>query len=208
MKLVEILARELKEWPATTACYAQDDNGKAYPFKSLNISLDNNHNWGRLIGGASCMDYSDHAPVVKSTNLAYDYKAAIVTREMWEQERVKMNEWNGDGFPPVGTECEFASEGHHSNPEYQWCIFHGLLSCGGYIIEFHHHTALDRVTCDAFDPITTKFRPIKNPDQIERDGLAEMLCDAYKSMLDTDKVFYKYADAILKAGYRKTGDYK
>ena len=68
--------------------------------------------------------------------------------------------WNGVGIPPVGTVCEFSSEGHHDG--FMWCIFRGCMSDGGFIIEYHHATSPEMVTCDCFDPDLTKFRPIKS----------------------------------------------
>ena len=71
-------------------------------------------------------------------------------------------QWRGpeDGFPPAGTVCEFSSKGHHDG--FMWCIFRGHMSDGGFIIEYHHATSPERVTCSCFDPDLTKFRPTKS----------------------------------------------
>lgn len=83
MKLVEILARELKEWPTNMFCIHQDAD------KQLGYSE---------IGDR--MEYSrsqwDHKGDTRSTrgiyinSLAADHATAIVTREMWEAEKARI----------------------------------------------------------------------------------------------------------------------
>lgn len=109
--------------------------------------------------------------------------------------------WNGEGLPPVGTVCEFSSIGHHAG--FQWCIFHGLLSCGGYIVEFHHKTAPDRVTCDAFDPLTTKFRPIRTTEQIAAEEQNKAVAEMMTHVVHATPID---CELIYRAGYRKQAD--
>lgn len=114
-------------------------------------------------------------------------------------------QWNGEGLPPVGTVCEFKSVGHHSDPEYQWCIFHGIMSCGGYIVEYHHHTSPEMVTCAPFDPALTTFRPIRTPEQIaaeEREKAIDAMAKIGR-MADNPVTF---AQKLYDAGYRKQPD--
>lgn len=100
MKLVEILAKELKEWPEGAACVAQDRSGEVWPFMDTDIEIyKDDGQWG----GGICPRHGWDSEV---SQLATDHSTAIVTREMWEQERAKGNaepaEWNGQGMPPVG----------------------------------------------------------------------------------------------------------
>ena len=70
------------------------------------------------------------------------------------------NSWYERGeLPPVGCECRFFSDGYDKN-WFDWCIFHGLATCGGLIVEHHHKTSPSRVTVCLFNPRTTKFRPL------------------------------------------------
>lgn len=113
-------------------------------------------------------------------------------------------EWPEEGLPPVGTVCEFKSAGHHSDPEYQWCIYHGLMSCGGYIVEYHHHTSPGMTTCAPFDPALTSFRPIRTPEQIaaeEREKAIDEMAAIYKSNYEGH--VKDGCQALYDAGYRK-----
>src|SRR5690625_3220192 len=99
MKLVEILAKELEEWPEGAACVAQDSDATVWPFNKTDIERYPNGQWG--IG--LCVEPGWDSEV---SQLATDHTTAIVTREMWEAERAKNNnepvEWDGKGMPPVG----------------------------------------------------------------------------------------------------------
>ena len=99
MKLVEILAKELEEWPEGAACVAQDGDATVWPFNKTDIERFRNGQWG--IG--LCVNPGWDSEV---SQLATDHATAIVTREMWEAERAKNNndpvEWGGNGMPPVG----------------------------------------------------------------------------------------------------------
>lgn len=83
MKLVEILAKELGEWPLDTACYSQDGNGLAYPY--INTPTWNGSYW------SGSPDYDDNAEVLRDIVTATDHATAIVTREMWQAERNKQS---------------------------------------------------------------------------------------------------------------------
>jgi hypothetical protein len=90
-KLVEILAVELKEWPHERAAYCVQDGDGTYDVKfgergvpAIGRSgvwrLENGTDWG-------CDTCSLR---FKIKPLAADYSNAIVTREMWEAERAKL----------------------------------------------------------------------------------------------------------------------
>ena len=84
------------------------------------------------------------------------------------------NSWHERGeLPPFGCECQFFSDGY-DNEWFDWCIFHGLATCGGLIIEHHHRTSPSRVTVDLFGPASTKFRPLST----EREKAIDAACKA------------------------------
>src|SRR5690554_4541370 len=86
MKLVEILARELAEWPEGFE-EIQQRGVDLYFYEAC---------------GAYTLGISDFS-------IATDHATAIVTREMWEAERAKLAspaEWDGEGLPPVGLPFE------------------------------------------------------------------------------------------------------
>lgn len=90
MKLVQLLAKELKEWPEGVSCMVQDSDGKICT--CLNGFPDPYYgDW--TICGPTSID----SPVVwadKGSNkqdLAHDQASAIITIEAWQAEREKMN---------------------------------------------------------------------------------------------------------------------
>lgn len=201
MKLVEILARELKEWPATTACFAQDDDGDIYNYVSTSIVRVDGEWDGE---DDSYLDHSFDCPGLYNQDLASDHDTAIVTREMWENERAKMNEWNGDGFPPVGTYCEYKL--NSSGKWFKCKIKYVLTGCRSAVIWCDHLNYDQLISFDSAS-YDLSIRPIKTPEQIaaeERDaaindmGAVVDMCDSLADCMRT----------LYDAGYRKTGDSK
>ena len=94
MKLVEILARELKEWPAGVACMAQNESMSVVRLNKLDVL----HKDGAWVGsdGNSIVGFRD------AHEKATDYKTAIVTRADWEAERARIakpaSKANKDGW--------------------------------------------------------------------------------------------------------------
>lgn len=87
MKLVQLLAKELKEWPESAKYITQeDDDGsvtlwyRAKPkYKSGEWVLDRH------------LDDSDYAYILHGIDTASDNKTSIVTQDQWQVEREKMN---------------------------------------------------------------------------------------------------------------------
>jgi hypothetical protein len=90
MKLVEILANELKAWPGRTEIIVQDADGKCWPSnRGFNPGFED---------GSWSSDISDATTFY--VKLAIDHTTAIVTRADWEAERAKLKapKANGDGW--------------------------------------------------------------------------------------------------------------
>lgn len=191
MKLVDILARELDRWP-----------------QGMSETVGQGHK-GYLHGYAG-----NGNPNCQTTKQIFtmcdDYEHEKVTRAEWQSavdalypKFTVAEEWNGEGLPPVGTVCEFESHGHHQG--WMWCIYRGLMSCGGYIVEYHHHTSQDMTTCAPFDPALTNFRPIRTPEQIaaeEREKFISEICGllGWDAWLECSR---RDAIKLFDAGYRK-----
>lgn len=91
MKLVEILARELKEWPSKAAAFTQDRDGDIWPCTGLDVDF-NGDVW------TSAGLYMLHGHTFNH-DLASDYKTAIVIRAEWESERARIAKHeNKDGW--------------------------------------------------------------------------------------------------------------
>jgi len=101
MKLVEILARDLSEWPKNFVAITQDDGCAIY---------------GWISEGAEFRDGGWYSPEdddcgmtdldISDPEQASDYKKSIVTRDQWqaERDRQKGGEWkrHRGGWMPVG----------------------------------------------------------------------------------------------------------
>jgi hypothetical protein len=87
MKLVEILARELAEWPAAGSVATQDKNELAVHFTSGALPAPPKR-------GEYEWDFSSRLLYFRSqralTCKADDWDAAIVTRDQWERERTRI----------------------------------------------------------------------------------------------------------------------
>lgn len=83
MKLVEILARELSEWPDCVVSMSQDSDLQVSHYESTDQV--GSTRYGRW-------DNSGYIPCSRFTvsGLATDYATSIVTREMWEAEKCKL----------------------------------------------------------------------------------------------------------------------
>lgn len=101
MKLVEILARELKEWPERAICVTQDGDGDLNSSPIEDPEYENKMRLWLARGGLE---------IFGRLSVSCDFSTSIVTREMWESERAKLakpkggkNGWirNRGGKQPV-----------------------------------------------------------------------------------------------------------
>lgn len=100
MKLVQLLAKELKEWPQGVDIYAQDANGQIYPW--VGIPSRDEDEWlcegAKIHQGKSWFGGEKKKP-------CDDHMTANVTKSQWQAEREKMNKpkWirHRGGWMPV-----------------------------------------------------------------------------------------------------------
>ena len=110
MKLVDILARELKVWAATTVAYVQDGNGDIWPCR--NIPAFERDGWYAV--SSSFIDQNSEAMhFALPETVAEDYYNAVVTLSQWQAavDALKGESsptWVGVGNPPVGTWCKMS----------------------------------------------------------------------------------------------------
>ena len=191
MKLVDILARDLKEWPSEK-------------WKSVGQS-----NTGSLFRAS---DWSFHRDgwTAEKYKMADDWAYAIVTREQWRAAvdarkqilncqivgRVKRElpvEWTGEGLPPVGMKVEayFPSD---SKPAWLPTVLLYVSDENVIYSGDEEGEEIRRSRAD-FNALHVKFRLIRTVEQI---AISEM----------TDIISSKIADeeaakALFAAGYRK-----
>lgn len=172
MTLLEILVKELPKcggWPSENICaLVQGHAGNIY----------------RAGGGLSILGCA----------LADDWELAEVTREQYEAALVASDagragsgiglasEWNGDGLPPVGCECEMA----WIEAEFAPCK---ILFVGEEVVLVKREK---RESCYTIP--TVKFRPIRSEADRKRDeavgamlnaqsyGGQDIYCDIYDAI--------------------------
>lgn len=90
MKLVQLLAKELKEWPEGISCMVQDGSGKICTCRN---GFPDPHDGDWTICGPKSMDTTvDWVDIGSGKHeIASDQTSAIVTLESWQAEREKMN---------------------------------------------------------------------------------------------------------------------
>lgn len=265
MKLVEILARELGEWPESPSVITQDDDGFVFAWTgSPDRGIDQ---W--LVGE----DYELTDWRYGELDLADDSKTAIVTHAQWQEAREALNKpaelppvgathcikiaglthswwmrepgdnwylwsepakqwaldtpsagqrnlmkaivgaecigtvdepWNGEGLPPVGTECEINHVGEVDSRGKHW---------RRVIILAHHHDERLRNPVAVYMPlegtahcdqaISICFRPIRTPEQIAIDDRANAIAQMMTKIVHGDA---SDMGRLYDAGYRKVKD--
>lgn len=155
--------------------------------------------WPNGIGNASCnagsRDVIFHfeycPPSLTETLIAprnFD-SYEIVTREQYEAALAASKpEWNGDGVPPVGTECEMSNAGD----EWHKCVI---------IAKGEEQIIYQTQGCREFSGHRNnyRFRPIRSEADKKRDEAVTVLHDEYFSHAPIDKVkdaLYALYDAI------------
>ena len=195
MKLVDILARELKEWPEGQKIAEQSKVDNEIYFEP------------KAFGDFYVPERAD------------DYMGALVTRSQWQEARDALlkadsKEWNGEGLPPVGTVCEFRI------PEE----FEGVspwrpeLRQGSRVeIIYRYDTGVSEVAAFKFDVAVGClveqasagcFRPIRTPEQIAAEERENDIAEAMKVMAvsgvhTSAEACLRIATAYVDAGYRK-----
>ena len=193
MKLVDILARELAEWPVKEGVYPQ---GQDYCVQSDECS--------------QVFFCGTHGKILLSRR-ADKTSGVRVTRAEWQAAVDALNapkvvEWDEFGFPPAGVSCEFTS-----NDGYNWKPCRILYADELSILTGELEGKADRRLlrkCDA----DVKFRPARTAEQVaaeERDKAAKELYmtinwdskpGTWENLLQARRDDYRKA---IDAGYRK-----
>lgn len=178
MKLVDILARELKVWPDcaryiifdnANGCYA--DLGQGY------TSL-----------GIDCSDFSDdHLDRICTTVYRGQWQAAV---DALKAEKVVAR--HGDGLPPVGLTVEWYSDSQTGWQEIIVLAYHGMdawIKPKG-----KSSTIVGNIA---------NFRPIRTPEQIAAEEMANGVREMRQVMAQAKCGRDSELEALWLAGYRK-----
>lgn len=184
MKLVDILARELKAWPCPGRKLCQGHKGHIYP--------------------------TDGGDTYAVTDRAEDWELADVTRDQWQAavdalKDGKVAEWNGEGLPPVGTVCEILENKTTST----W----GLVKVIAHVTDDPRFNPI-AIYIPEKDPsavvgqaVAKSFRPIRTPEQIAADEkssiINKMVTDSGWTINGCPSQWVAAFEALYDAGYRK-----
>ena len=116
-------------------------------------------------------------------------EAGAVTKEQWDKLRSK-KEWNGEGLPPVGCECEFRPTEHAL-----WCRVEVLAIAGDYFWLGYPDDQLNGEP-DTHEK-TGQFRPLQTKEDTEREEVIKSLTSDI-SCMDTPEMIAK---GLIKLGY-------
>lgn len=214
MKLVDILASELKNWPSTrTGAVGQSESG------SLHLNQDARH--GSDFFGWTTFKFK----------MAEDWKTAWVTRVEWQAAVDALNQseldavlakneqlaaarseripdWNGEGLPPVGAICEVLW--NESRMEYLITKVFGVNEHGQPIHRFDEGPKKYQYQADVLRTAsgTQVFRPIRTAEQVaaeEREkAINEMVFGVCGCEPDGgNTTAFMICGFIYDAGYRK-----
>lgn len=151
MKLIDILVRELPKrggWPFNITAAVQDSSGYVYQ-----------------AGGGNHMFHSE---------LADDWMMAEIPREQYEAALAASKpEWDGEGLPPVGCECEYETNGYGIKKVRVECITTDGIAFT-WLGEDPRFSGLDCINTSQ----SHRFRPIRS----EADKKKE---EAIKAIFDT-----------------------
>ena len=179
MKLVDILARELKVWPFEEDALGQAEDGSLHS-----------------------EPYADSRKLEKYTR-ADDWRSAVIKRAQWQAAvdalKAGKQAWNGEGLPPVGTVCEYNWHGAWSEGTVV-ALVDGGLDCEEAIIQLNGDWA--------FAKNPGLFRPIRTAEQIAADDQSAQINRMINESLEgvagvTIAQARTICSQLHKAGYRK-----
>lgn len=176
MKLVDILAQELKAWPEGVECLSQ-----------LKVT-------GYIISGKGFDGRAFDALQIADETLV---AGAIVTRAEWQAAVDALNspkvvEWDGAGIPPIGTVCEYQTWVNR-----EWKQTRILAHHLGFAVHSWSVNG-DDMEVDATPP--QDFRPIRTAEQVAADdriAAAYAMCAIAPSLSNVDAI------SLYDALYRK-----
>jgi len=171
MKLIDLLVKHLGNnggWPIGAEICAQDNDCEVVFYSAPGIHRgENNLVWTIPAGVESA--------VVKRRifiKLADDMETAVIYRGQYEAALAasKVKEWDGEGLPPVGTECE-AYDGAQWYPAVVVGHYDGFAFAWNY-----DH----RITFTVNEIDSHNFRPIRTEAERKRDAATHAMASAPK----------------------------
>lgn len=144
-----------------------------------------------------CDSLSMKTICVDKDGIFHDFGRSFKGRKLTLSD-LRSPEWDGNGLPPVGVECEL-----YRKTDNSWLKGNVI---GHDVDEYSDNKELMAV---AWIPSLgeylgfSKFRPIKTESQREREELEEVVRSSYYQKIGAENEISKITDALIKAGYKK-----
>lgn len=186
MKLVDILARELKVWPEGNYFAWQDYD------REIRFSHTTRHDFHASILA------DDHVRSRHGDDPDYGVSRAEWQAAVDALNSPKVVEWDEFGFPPAGVSCEFTTNDGHN---WKGCkiLYADELSILTGELEGKADRRLLR-KCDA----DVKFRPARTAEQVAAEEREKAIKEMMMHGVDAGDSTIEYSCAALyDAGYRK-----
>lgn len=186
MKLVDILARELKEWPGCEEIFQDYDGELRYIGHPVSTRS------GCFVETCDDMIRPKYGCHIKG-----------VTRNQWQEARdallkAESKEWNGEGLPPVGTVCELrARGGGWGKAEIK---YHGRAVC--VWLWLRDDVKVEQIE-HALCPDSMEFRPIRTPEQIAAEERRRGISEISKILHSGASTLEEDAATLWDLGWRK-----
>lgn len=108
-------------------------------------------------------------------------------------------EWDGEGLPPEGVECEWLDNREAYVPVKIMYSSKDAVVIRGRSQAFNED--VDIPLDPVFEPARCKFRPIRSPEDVARDDFIKKLSG---NVIEGFSIGTKFAAALYEAGYRRT----
>lgn len=189
MKLVDILARELKVWPEGCSHIVQDHDGQCWP-SAGDISA------SKIVYGKE-WSTDDDGVLEFYSEIASDFGSAKVTRAEWQAAVDALNapkvvEWDGVGDPPAMSKIEYKSVGG----TWKKGVFVGRVY--GKIV-----AGCDETEVVGWLPLD-EMRPIRTAEQVAAEERNKVIREMVAEVTEEPRArHFAFCEALYDAGYRK-----
>lgn len=187
MKLIDLLVRDLPKrggWPEGCVEISQDTDGSVCIWKAHGARSDSGF-WGHHSGVGLLQYWSG----IHAMSASEDAGESIITREQYEAVLAESKmQWDGEGFPPVGCECEYKDTGtgewmpvEIKYSSSQIVVFSGRIRFRESAVEISKDVVIDN----------PQFRPIRSEaDKKRAKGVIAL------SRVDPNVVPFEYGDRL------------
>lgn len=194
MKLVDILAREVKIWPEGYGDIGQAESGKLHVVTGWNYRIGwTSESYTQAEDWASAVitrtEWQAAVDALNADKCEHSYANNIGCPECGELNAPKVVEWDGVGDPPAGVVCQYSVlNGPWYTCEVGYSFFDGEHRC--FVIKCKHLGFEQVCRIDPGSEGSVEFRPFRTAEQVaaeEREAEDNEVMSRYMSLSDCQK---------------------